>query len=303
MKQKRWQQGLMGVLLLSVLVQWGTVTVAQYPQSGGQETVQGLQEQIRKNPQQEEHYLKLGELLVSQNQIEAALKVYRDSLPYVVPDAQDLQEKEAYAYTDLGDALMKLRRFPEAFQIRQKVVQLQPQNPEFQEYLGDALAMLGRESDAIAAYMKSSQLELTQGEGNHSDKDFNKDEVSYEALAYESLGNALLRYGKPEEAIIAYRTAIKLEPSYREFYTAIGNAQVAHRQLSDAEASFMKAESMNPDSTQGNKASAVQIAIGKALLEQERVPEAIVAFEKAQKLEPQNPEIQEQLKGAKASLK
>jgi tetratricopeptide (TPR) repeat protein len=301
-KTDKWQQWLVGFLFLPLMVQWGTAAIAQDQPSGGQDSVPVLQEKIRQNPQNEETYLKLGELLVSQNQIEAALKVYRDSLPYTAPDAQDPQEKEAYAYADLGDAFMKLRRFPEALQIRQKVVQFQPQNPEFHEYLADALAVLGREEEAIATYIKSSQLELTQGEGSNSTEDFSKDAVSHEALAYESLGNVLLRYGKSEEAIVAYRTAIKLEPSYREFYTAIGNALVAHRQIPEAEASFLKAESMNPEPSSVNKAAVVQMAVGKALLEQDRVPEAIVAFEKAQKLAPENREIQEQLQGVKAFL-
>jgi O-antigen biosynthesis protein len=301
-KTDKWQQRLAGWLLLALVVQWGNAAIAQDLRSTDQNSVPALQEKIRQNPQNEETYLKLGELLVTQNQIEAALKVYRDSLPYTAPDAQDAQEKEAYAYTDLADAFMKLRRFPEALQIRQKVVQLQPQNPEFHEYFADALAVLGREEEAIATYIKSSKLELTQGEGSHSTEDFSKDEVSYEALAYEFLGNVLLRYGKSEEAIIAYRTAIKLEPSYREFYTAIGNALVAHRQIPEAEASFLKAESMNPEPSGVNKAAVVQMAVGKALLDQDRVQEAITAFEKAQKLAPQNQEIQEQLQGAKASL-
>lgn len=302
MKSDKWRQRVVGLLLLALMMQWGTVAIAQAPQPDGQDSVPALQEQIRQHPQQEETYLKLGELLVGQNQFEAALKVYRASLPYVVPDVQDPQEKEAYAYTDLGDALMKLRRFAEALQIRQKVVQLQPQNPEFQEYLADSLAVLGREEAAIATYIKSSKLELTQGEGDTPTENFKQDDISQEALAYESLGNVLLRYGKSEEAIVAYRTAIKLEPSYREFYTAIGNALVAQRQIPEAEASFLKAESMNPEPAGVGKAAVVQMAVGKALLEQDRVPEAIAAFEKAQKLAPENREIQEQLQGAKASL-
>lgn len=302
MKRDKWQQRLIGLLFLPLIVQWSNAAIAQDLQSGGQHSVPALREKIRQNPQNEETYLKLGELLVAQGQIEAALKVYRDSLPYTAPDAQDVQEKEAYAYTALGDAFMKLRRFPEALQVRQKVVQLQLQNPEFHEYLADTLTVLGREEEAIATYIKSSKLELTQGEGSPPTENFSKDDVSHEALAYESLGNILLRYGKSEEAIVAYRTAIKLEPSYREFYTAIGNALVAHRQISEAEASFLKAESMNPEPSGVNKAAMVQMAVGKALLEQDRVPEAIAAFEKAQKLAPQNQDIQEQLQGAKASL-
>jgi cytochrome c-type biogenesis protein CcmH/NrfG len=286
-----------GTVLWIVLMQQEVCPAIAQPQfQNDPESVEVLQSQLRKHPQNGETYLKLGERLVEVQQIEAALNVYRASLPYTMPEEQDHAKKEAQVYTLLGDALMKLRRFPKALPVRQKVVELQPQEPEFREYLADALAMVGREEEAIASYLQASQLELNSGEEETPGKEsIAKNNVDEEALAYESLGNVFLRYNKAEEAIVAYRKAIHLEPSYREFHTAIGNALVANRQM-------VEAESMNPEPSSLSKAARVQMAIGKALLEQQRGQEAIAAFEKAQQLAPQSREVQDQLEITKKML-
>jgi tetratricopeptide (TPR) repeat protein len=71
-----------------------------------------------------------------------------------------------------------------------------------------------------------------------------------EAEAHFKIGNALAEQGKPDEAIAAYRKAIRLRPDYAEAHTKLGGVLMKEYQLDEAIAAFHRAFRINPDDTE-----------------------------------------------------
>ena len=66
------------------------------------------------------------------------------------------------------------------------------------------------------------------------------------AEAYSNLGNALRDQGKLDEAIAAYRQAIRIKPDYAEAYSNLGVALYDQGKLDEAIAAYRQASGSNP---------------------------------------------------------
>jgi Flp pilus assembly protein TadD len=102
------------------------------------------------------------------------------------------------------------------------------------------------------------------------------------AMAYLTLGNALLKQGQLAEAADAYRKAIELQPNFAKAYNNLGNALVYQGKLTEAEAALRKAIELLPDY------ALAHIALGNAMSKQGKLAEAEAALRKASELEPNN---------------
>jgi tetratricopeptide (TPR) repeat protein len=104
-------------------------------------------------------------------------------------------------------------------------------------------------------------------------------------VAYDNLGNALQDLGKPAEAAVEYREAIRLQPDFPEAHNNLGVALQALGKLSEALAEYWVAIRLRPDYFEAH------LRLGAALSVQNRLSEAIGEYQEALRLQPDHPEV------------
>ena len=176
------------------------------------------------------------------------------------------------AYNNLGNALRRQGKLPEALAAHQKALQLNPNDAEAYVGIGNVLNAQDKQEEALASHKKAIQLNPKL------------------ATAYNGLGNALSDQKKLEldEAIAAYQKAIELDPKYAPAYSNLGIALYGQKKLEPAISNFKTALSL-PEDTSGNLTTAHTLAnnnLGLVLQYQENFEEAIKHFDKAEELDP-----------------
>ncbi|MGB6310545.1 MAG: tetratricopeptide repeat protein [Steroidobacteraceae bacterium] len=134
----------------------------------------------------------------------------------------------AEAHSNLGNALQGLGQFHEAVACYHRALQIKPQYPEAHNNLGNALRGLGRHDEAVAQYHLALQIKPQYAE------------------AHSNLGNALRSLGQLDEAVAGYRRAIDITPLYAEAHNNLGNALLDLGRLLDAAESYRCAIEINP---------------------------------------------------------
>jgi len=102
--------------------------------------------------------------------------------------------------------------------------------------------------------------------------------------AHNNLGNALLKQGKATEAIKHFKDALRLNPEFVEAYNSLGTALIHTDNIDEAIVNFKKALQIDPSFAE------THVNLGGALIYKERIDEAIVHFRKALEI---NPDISE----------
>jgi tetratricopeptide (TPR) repeat protein len=181
------------------------------------------------------------------------------------PDGPDL-------HNDLGVALMRLGRAPEAAPEFEAAVRLRPGSATFHNNLGLALASApGRGLDAIAEYRAALRLD-----------------PNYQA-AHLNLGLAWMAMpgrredalAECEKAIEEYRAALRIDPNFWEGHLNLGiaYAQLPGRQ-SEAIAEYREALRLKPDS------ALAHFHLGNSFHTAGRLEEAIAEYRISLKLDP-----------------
>jgi Tfp pilus assembly protein PilF len=118
--------------------------------------------------------------------VERAIEIYEQ----IVAAEPDIGE----AWNDLGSALLRTRRYPQAVEALRKAASLCPQLPQPLSNLGNALRLQEQLDEAIAVLQRAVQIhpEFPSAENN--------------------LGAALFAAGRYEEAISHFERAIQLQP-------------------------------------------------------------------------------------------
>ncbi|MBT3304955.1 MAG: tetratricopeptide repeat protein, partial [Alphaproteobacteria bacterium] len=98
--------------------------------------------------------------------------------------------------------------------------------------------------------------------------------------AHFNLGNALMAYGRLNEAIASYTKAIALDPNFIEAHENLGDAYSALGNLGDAVASYRRVVAILPDYAE------VYISLGNALFGLDELDEAVASFAKAIEIKP-----------------
>ena len=173
------------------------------------------------------------------------------------------------AYNNLGNALRRQGKLPEALAAHQKALQLNPNDAEAYVGIGNVLNTQGKQQEALACYKKALQLNPKL------------------ATAYNGLGIALRGQKKLDEAVAAYQKAIELNPKYATAYNNLGNALSDQKKLDEAVAAYQKALTLTD--TPGPPASDYTLAnngLGLVFQQQEKFEEAIKHFDKAEEIDP-----------------
>ncbi|HYR84577.1 MAG TPA: tetratricopeptide repeat protein [Terriglobia bacterium] len=107
--------------------------------------------------------------------------------------------------------------------------------------------------------------------------------------AHNNLGAALQALGRREEAIAAYREAVRLQPDYVTAWSNLGSAVQLQGDLNEAISAYRQALRLNPNYAMAH------YNLGNVLRAQRRPAEAIDAFRAAVELKPDFPEAHSNL--------
>jgi Flp pilus assembly protein TadD len=99
----------------------------------------------------------------------------------------------------------------------------------------------------------------------------------------KNLGNALRMLGRPDDAAVAYTTALQLDPAYLPAYNNLGLVQFEQGAFAEAEANLRKALELDPTDSQ------VMTNLGVAIFLQGRTDEAIALHRRALTIEESDP--------------
>ncbi len=163
--------------------------------------------------------------------------------------------------------LRETNQFNKAILAYQNLIELQPNNPDLYNLLGQTQARAGNFEKAISNYQTAIELRGLQ--------------ESF--WTYKNLGDALRQKNQLCEAIDTYQKAINLEPNNAEVYDSLGQAQAQKENWAEAVANYNKAIKLGlkqPFWTYNN--------LGNALRNQDRLNEAVAAYQKAIRLQPDN---------------
>jgi tetratricopeptide (TPR) repeat protein len=158
------------------------------------------------------------------------------------------------------------RDYPQALEALQKAVELAPDNPDVQFYLGLTLTRLGEFDKAVAALQKTLQL------------DASKQYVHYH------LGLAYFLAGHYAEALPQFEAAVQFDPQKAPTYFYLGQSLYQLKRYSDALPPLQRAIELDPSLT-----PTVQYYRGLALYAAERDAQAQEAFKTVLEQEPDTP--------------
>jgi len=99
-------------------------------------------------------------------------------------------------------------------------------------------------------------------------------------LAHNNLGAALLKQGRPEEAVGEFREALRINPSNTDAHNDLGTALLKEGQIGGAIEEFNEALRIDPANAD------VHNNLGNLLLQQGRIPDAIAQYQQALRINP-----------------
>ena len=180
----------------------------------------------------------------------------------LIKRAIGLNPNVAVAHSNLGAALMDLKRPAEALASYDKAIALKPDYAAAHNNRGAALRDLKRPTEALASYDKAIAL---------------KPDV---AEAHSNRGNALMDLKRPAEALASFDKAIALKPDYASAHSNRGNALTDLKRPTEALASCDKAIALKSDVAEAHSNR------GTALMFLKRPAEALASYDKAIALKP-----------------
>jgi len=247
--KKPWLQSSLcaGLLLILGMASWQRTLVYKNEETFWTDT-------LAKNPRCWMAYNNLGDALVHQGQVDAALERFQKALE-IKPNYVD-------ARSNLGAALFQKGRVDDAVAQYQKTLEINPNYAQANYNLGLALFQEGRLNDAIAQYKKAVKIN------------------PYYPQAHNNLGNALLQKGQVDQALEQFEKALEINPNYVDARSNLGAALFKKGQLDDAVAQYKKALAINPNYVNAH------YNLGDALFQKGQLDEAIVQFQKAVEINP-----------------
>ncbi|RME48116.1 MAG: tetratricopeptide repeat protein [Deltaproteobacteria bacterium] len=234
-------------------------------QQGNYESaIEAYQRAIQKDERNVEAWLHLGEAYELSGNPEEAVAQYKKVL--------ELDPTHLEAYHALGRLYERFENYGAAAMVYGRALEQYPEKREL--YYKTATAMLEAGSLHGAESVSREALER--------DPD--------DARALLLLGKALLAQGKLDGARNAFEAVVARDPLQTEAYTLLGVVFMRMGKIEDAQVNLAKALDLNPDLAAAHYNLALAIRG-----QRHRLPEALQHLEKAVALEPDDPDIREEL--------
>jgi tetratricopeptide (TPR) repeat protein len=196
-----------------------------------------------------------------------------------MPSTQAQSEK-IQATFEQAKHLQSQGKLEEALSNYRSILDLETQNLAAWHQIAQILENQGKFAEAIAAYRTAIELDAQPP-----------------FWIYRHLGFALDREGLLDEAIVAYQKTIALQPEDATTYGLLGQVFGRKGDLEQAIASYQQEIELSE-----HVPVWVYLNLGEALLQCDRIEEAISAYEEAQKQEPNNLGIAKLLENAQSKL-
>jgi tetratricopeptide (TPR) repeat protein len=173
---------------------------------------------------------------------------------------ESTRQEEAKSLSQDGAELANKKQWAQAEAKFRRALELDPENPDYQRYVGVSLARQGKWAEAETALMGAIQMDPPNA-------DFRAD-----------LAAVLWKLNRADEAISALKEAIRFDPSSAAFHDALGVVLKDQQRFTEAEDCFREAVRLNPQSAlyHGN--------LAEALYRQGREEEAIREAQEAKRL-------------------
>ncbi|MCU0960559.1 MAG: tetratricopeptide repeat protein [Pirellulaceae bacterium] len=210
---------------------------------------------------------------------------------------QKAYPSDLWANANLADALRQCRppQVEEAIRYYTAAIALRPESAGLHLNLAVALHELGRQDEAIAEYRESLRIAPFYAAPRCSlvdiliemGKEAEAEAVAREAVqrwpqaaTYANLGRALRKLGKNEDASVAYREALRLDPRLVDGHSQMAMELFGTGRKDEALEKFREVVAMNPSDARSH------YNLGLALQLLERTDEACEAYRASLKLDP-----------------
>ena len=279
----------------------------------GQTTKQGVAEDHQsKKATKDQQYHQKAIAAVKANDWQQAAQYYQAAIK--------INPQQYLYYYNLGEVQIKLDRWQLALKYYQKAGELEPNNAAIQHNLGEIYSHESSWSNAVTAYKKAIALNsknswtyhnlgyaLLQLQQWKSAAKYFTQAISLKAdfvWSHYNLGEALSNMGQWDEALAAYQSAHKIDPNLPEVQTKIGGILYQRSQQSQQKAlSFCKNQiALDPDNVDlyhqaislDKKDPQLYLGLGKALVKQGKIDEAVSIYQVGLQIQPHNPELIEE---------
>lgn len=204
-------------------------------------------------------HVKKGEAYLADSKFQEASLEFRNAI--------QLDEKFAAAHWGLARAFEGLQRFPEMFQELQKTVELDANNLEARNKLGNYYLAASRGKPEVISMAEKLAQEVLQKDANNIE-------------GHILMGSIWFAKKDTEKAFAELNHAIELDPKRVESYLSLARFYIVTQERSKAEELLKRAISVNPSSPLGH------VEYGKFLVQGNRLPEAEAELNKAIEVAP-----------------
>ena len=190
-----------------------------------------------------------------------------DKLVEICTNAVAAQPADTGLLHELGNAYLLAGRAREACDIFEKLVGLEKDNPAFYCLWGEALFAAGLTSESEAAYLRAAEIDPEQIDHY-----------------YFKMADLYAKSGSYEEAMRLLQACIAEKPANPLYHCSLGDSLVGLGRVLEAQAQYETA--VNYDNS---SAGAYYNRLGNMLARANYQKEAVEAFRRALKIEPDNP--------------
>ena len=166
-----------------------------------------------------------------------------DAAAEPLPKELTPEQIEARKIFEQGNELARKDEDQAAADIYQKAISLDPDFADAHLRLAMSYEVLGKKDEAEAEYKKAAEAYQKFVRLNQKD-----------AKAHFNMGLTYIRLGKPEEAVKAFRQAVKLEPENSDSQFELGKAYAKARMYQESVGALQKATELDPDNYRAQEA-------------------------------------------------